>query len=76
MKNYSVEIPVLMKVTTMIKAENEKEAIIKAIENYDIATNSYSGNYEVIEQEAYEKLIEGNFFYGSINAANAEEEDY
>jgi len=72
MKEYSVELPVLMKVTTMVEAETEEEAIRKAIEEIDLIVKSDSNNYEVQEIEAYEKIVQGNFFLGSISEANAE----
>lgn len=76
MKEFNVELPVLMKVTTMIEAETEEEAIRKAIEECDLTAKSDSGNYEVQEMEAYEQLLQGNFFLGAISKANAELEEY
>jgi len=71
MKEFSVELPVLMKVTTMVEAESKQEAIRKAIENIDLVSKSDSGNYEVQEIEAYENLKKGKLFWGSISSARA-----
>jgi len=75
---YSVRIPLLASVTVSIEAESEKEAIEKAIGEYcDIHLKVESKvGYELEEWNVFDKITEGNFYYGHINEADAEPNDW
>jgi len=75
MKKYYVELPLNARVLIDVEANTEEEAIKKAYEECDlqIKTTSTIG-YEIEEWGIYEKMMEGNFWYGIIYEAEAEEE--
>jgi hypothetical protein len=74
MKEYSVVLPVNMKVCCIVEANSESEAIDKALMGNDLQLNPKSKKgYEVEEWDIYTTLLEGNFWYGIIYEAEAEE---
>ena len=66
MKTYEVQLPISGSVYVEVEAENEDEAIGKALEA-DWTMN------DVQEVNVYRKLTEGNIWYGDCTEANAEE---
>jgi len=86
MKVYSVRIPVLVDVYVNVEAEDKEDAKQKALEDLTVDVkcekSSYSdpnNNSEVVhyEWESHERLVQGNFYYGSVNEIEVtEEEDF
>lgn len=77
MEKFSVAIPVNMRLFVSVEAENEKEAIKKAVSECDIQFNPKSElGYEMEEWDVYEKMMEGNFWYGIIYEADAEIDNF
>ena len=75
MKTYFVNIPLNARVVVQIDAENEKEAIKKALSENDLTITCKSENgYDIEEWDCYEKMLEGNFWHGIIYQAEAEDE--
>lgn len=65
MTEYCVSVPICGYAVVMIEAENEKEAIEKAIENVDLS--------DMESWEALEHVVEGNCFNGPLNDIEVEE---
>ena len=65
MTEYCVSVPICGYAVVMIEAENEKEAIEKAIENVDLS--------DMESWEALEHVTEGNCFNGPMNDIEVEE---
>lgn len=65
MKEYCVNVPICGYAVVNVEAENEKEAIRKAIDNARLSDIEYWG--------ALEHVIRGNVFYGELNDAEVEE---
>jgi hypothetical protein len=65
MKEYCVQVPICGYAVVMIEAENEKEAIEKAIENVDLS--------DMESWDALEHVVEGNCFNGPLNDIEVEE---
>lgn len=65
MAEYSVAVPILGTALVVVEATSGAEAIEKAL---DIA-----GPDDVDEWLAYDKLVEGNIFYGQINKARIDD---
>ena len=65
MKEYCVQVPICGYAVVMIEAENEKEAIEKAIENVELS--------DIESWEALPHVVEGNCFYGPLNDIEVEE---
>lgn len=62
MKEYDVKVPITGFMVITVDAENEEDAIEKALE--------YDYSYEDVEEwSAVRKVSEGNVFYGYINEA-------
>lgn len=79
MKDYYVEVPVVLKLMVGVKAENEKDAIEKVF-NEDIMIKAEEGDNSTLEWleyewEMYSKVVQGNVYYGGINEAYAEEDE-
>jgi hypothetical protein len=74
-KEFCVEIPLNAKVTVIVEAENEQEALKEALAKCDLQLNPTSKlGYNIEEWDIYEKMLQGNFWYGIIYEALAEEE--
>ena len=78
MKQYSVLIPVLLSVSVSIEADNEKEAIEKAVKqaDFNVKVNDSDLGYELHEWSVYDKISQGNYYHGHICEADAQEEEY
>lgn len=78
MKKYHVEVPVVMKLMVGVEAENEDEAVNKVF-NGEITFNPTFDENEFdfvdYEWDMYQKIVEGNVFYGMINNVHVEEEE-
>lgn len=66
MKTYNVRLPITGCVDIEVEAENEDEAIEKALETQ--VTND-----DITEWETCEQIVKGNVFYGHTNEAEATE---
>jgi hypothetical protein len=70
MRKYYVEVPVVMKLMVGVVADSKEEAIEK-IFNADVAIDVTDENdtFDYIEYEwdMYEKVVQGNVYYGGIN---------
>lgn len=66
MTEYCVQVPICGYAVVMIEAENEKEAIEKAIENVELS--------DMESWEALEHVVEGNCFNGLLNDIEVEEQ--
>jgi len=60
MKEYEVKLPIAGFAIVLVDAENEAEALNEAL-NYDITAD------DIEEWDIYERITEGNFFYGPLN---------
>jgi hypothetical protein len=60
MKEYSVKLPVAGYAVVMVEADNEKEALEKALES-EVKLD------DIEEWDVHEHIIEGNIFYGNCN---------
>lgn len=69
MTRYSIQLPVAGIIAFEIEAENEEDAIKKAILSDEINTKN------LIEWDAYEKLVEGNCVHAPLWEAEVEEID-
>ena len=67
MKKYWVTLPVCGTVEVEVEADNESEAIDKAM---DVDP---TGEDAELQWSTYRKLLEGNVFYGDASSAYAEE---
>lgn len=75
MKEYFVDIPLNARLSVSVEANDKKEAIEKAMglaSSLEIKTESKEG-LSIEEWEVYDKMLEGNFWYGIIHEASAEE---
>lgn len=73
-KEFWVEIPLNAKVTVSVTANNKQEAIQKALSQFDMQIKTTSNlGYCIEEWDIYEKMLQGNFWYGLIYEANSEE---
>jgi len=79
MTEYKVELPLNAKIVAYIEAESEEEAIEKALEQSEKINLKLENDkdcevdFELEEYNVFDKLLEGNFFYGIIREATAEE---
>lgn len=65
---YLVEIPITGKVTVEVVANSEKEAIEKAMDEFDLTLNPSSElGYEIEEWEYHSKVNEGNFSHAVLD---------
>ena len=80
MKEYYVEVPVVLKLKVGIQAENEKDAIEKVLNSEDIVieakeVENSKFSWVDYEWEMHEQVVRGNVYYGGINEAYAEEDE-
>lgn len=76
-KEFVVEIPLNAKITVVVEAENEKEAMEEALSKCDLQLNPTSKlGYNVEEWDIYEKMLQGNFWYGIIYEASVESNEW
>lgn len=68
MKRYHVSLPVTGVIDIEVTAENEQEAIEKALESDDLKIEN------ITEWEAHKRVVQGNVFYGAMSRARATEE--
>lgn len=64
-KTYSVCLPISGYVAVQVEAEDEESAIEAAMKE-DV------GALDIEEWQTHKKIVEGNFFYGSLARATAE----
>jgi len=77
MKKFYVEIPINGVICVNVEAEDEKDAILKAINECDVNIESTSERgYSLEEWNLYNKLAEGNCWYGISYEAFAEEDSH
>ena len=76
-KEFVVEIPLNAKITVVVEAENEKEAMEEALSKCDLQLNPTSElGYNVEEWDIYDKMLQGNFWYGIIYEASVESNEW
>ncbi len=68
MKLYTVKVPIVAVCYVDVEAENEKEAIEKAMESEDLSLEN------VEEWEAFEHIVQGNVIYTYNGDAEVVEE--
>jgi hypothetical protein len=68
-KTWNVAVPLSGVIYVTVEAENEKDAIEKALQSDDLKLDN------VEEWNASRYLVQGNVFYGVLSEANAEEEE-
>lgn len=66
MKEFCVSVPICGYAVVTVEAEDEKEAIAKAIDTVELS--------DIESWEALEHVCEGNCFYGAMNDAEVEEQ--
>ena len=69
MPKYLVTIPICGSVTVEVEAENEEEAKELALESEQV------NDFDRIEYDVVEHIVEGNFFFGSCNSIDIQEAD-
>ena len=65
MKEFCVQVPICGYAVVVVEAENEKEAISKALKDVQLS--------DIESWEALEQIVDGNCFYGAMNAVEVEE---
>lgn len=78
MGKYYVEVPVLMKLTLEIEAENKDEAVDKMWQaDICMTPTTEKEDIEVLDYEwdMYEKVVEGNVYHGTINGIYVSKSD-
>ena len=80
-KEYYVSLPVNAKVHVTVEANSEEEAIEKALSEVSFTLECKNEkdsekHYEIEEWDVYDKMMEGNFWYGVIYKAEAEQSDW
>jgi len=77
MKTFYVNIPLNARVVVQIDAENQEEAIKKALLENDLSITCKSEKgYDIEEWDCYDKMLEGNYWHGIIYRAEAEEDEF
>lgn len=75
-KVYFVQVPMAGIVSKYFKANSEKEAIKKALEDTEIFEDLRTKNgWELEEWDLYRHLFEGNIDYSNLSSAVATESD-
>lgn len=75
-KVYYVKMPITGIVSKYFKAESEKEAIQKAMDDFPVFSRvDTTNNWDLEELNVYEKLFAGNVDYTNLSEAVAEESD-
>ena len=76
MKTFSVILPVATSVNVAVEAETAEKAIEKAMELDLRFSVTGEGQPELGEELVMPKVItQGNYFFGPVNEASAEEEE-
>ncbi len=76
-KEFVVEIPMNAKITVVVEAENEQEALKEALAKCDLQLNPTSElGYNIEEWDIYEKMLQGNFWNGIIYEASVESNEW
>lgn len=66
LKEYDVCVPITGIIWVTVEAENEDDAIEKAMESDELSRDN------IEEWETHEIIVRGNVFYGHTNQAHAE----
>lgn len=77
MKDFYVEVPVVVKLMIGVKADNAEEAKAKVFGSeisIDINDDKKEFEYLDYEWDIYEKVVQGNVYYGGINEIYIKEE--
>ena len=69
MPKYLVTIPICGSATVEVEAENEEEAKELALESEQV------NDFDRIEYDVVEHIVEGNFFFGRCNSIDIQEAD-
>jgi len=73
MKTYIVQIPITMRVVGSVAADNEKHAIEKAMEIFDMEIKAKSElGFTIEEWEIHQYVTKGNVSYAVCSEADAE----
>lgn len=76
-KQFIVEIPLNAKITVVIEAESEDDAIQEALAKCDLQLNPTSEiGYNIEEWDVYDKMLQGSFWSGIIYQASAEVDEW
>jgi hypothetical protein len=77
MPRYYLEIPVVMKVNTVVEADSREEAINKVFHDNVRIEVKVPEDYEYVdwEWEMYERVTSGNIYHGLAHDLFIEEED-
>lgn len=85
MGKFYVEVPVVMKLMVGVEAESKEDAVEKVFQapiimdvREDVEENENKEetlDYLEYEWEMYEKVVEGNVYYGGINKVRVTEEE-
>ena len=76
-KEFLVEIPLNGRVTVIVEADNEEQALQEALEKCDLQLKPESElGYELESWDVSDKLLQGNVWYGIIYEANVEENKF
>ena len=76
MAKFSVEAPVLVRLSVIVEAASEEEAIEKLYDGeWELELTPENDAIEDVyyEWDIYEKIVQGNVFYGNINNINVEQ---
>lgn len=76
MKTYLVEIPVVLRLMVEVQAENKEEAKEKVFNsNIRIKVIDENNEFKYVdyEWEMYEKVVQGNVYYGGIDRVDITE---
>jgi hypothetical protein len=77
LKDFYIEVPVLVKLMVGVKAENEEEAKEKLFDadlSLSIEDKGDETEWLDYEWEMLEKVVQGNIYLGDINEISIEEE--
>lgn len=78
MKNYYIEVPVVMKLMVGVKAECEekaKEKVLGGEIEIDVKVDEEQFHFIDWEWDMHEQVVQGNVFHGVINEIFIDEED-
>jgi len=78
MGSYYVEIPIVLKLMVSIEAESREDAREKVLNSdINIDINDEKKEFESIDYEwdIYERIVQGNVYYGIINEMSIEEDE-
>lgn len=67
-REYNVDIPVAGIINVAVEADNEEEAIEKAMSvPYTVDFSSDEWDIELLEMDSYKYICQGNTFYAPLN---------